>query len=165
MSSPLSSPATDAADDNSASRPFSSLEELKRRLPASEDKTDIKALRQLANETARRAIVKHATSTHRHAVWTKLAIAGFAAITALYLMASAADWKSLQFGGAGVALVVALYWAFLTLGSLTESARTRSYKRWVESNFPRKEEQPEDPLQPIDTAAEQPDETEVAEPV
>jgi hypothetical protein len=161
-------PAADTSDDDPASRPFSSLEELKRRLPAPEHKTDMKALRQLANETARRAIVKHATHTHRKAVWTKLFVAVFAGITALYLMAHSSDWKSLQFGGAGVALVVSLYWAFLTLGSLTDSARTRTYQRWAEKDVDQAEEEKEqswDPLLPIDVDSKRPDETQVAEPV
>jgi hypothetical protein len=90
-------------------------------------KTDLEALRALANESARRAISRHALRKLRRNALTKAIVATLAGVTSLWLILESADWRSLQCITAGVALLVAAYWTGQTYRTLLQSLRERAY--------------------------------------
>jgi hypothetical protein len=90
-------------------------------------KTDLEALRALANESARRAISRHALRKLRRNALTKTIVSTLAGVTSLWLILESAHWRSLQCITAGVALLVAAYWAGQTYRTLLESLREKAY--------------------------------------
>jgi hypothetical protein len=87
--------------------------------------TDLEALRALANETARRAISRHALRKHRRNALTKVIVSTLAGVTSLWLMLESDSWRTLQFNTACVALLVAAYWAGQTYRALLQSLREK----------------------------------------
>jgi hypothetical protein len=88
-------------------------------------KTDLEALRALANETARRAISRHALRKHRRNALTKVIVSTLAGVTSLWLMLESPSWRTLQFNTACVALMVAAYWAGQTYRALLQALREK----------------------------------------
>jgi hypothetical protein len=89
-------------------------------------KTDLEALRALANETARRAISRHALRKHRRNALTKVIVSTLAGVTSLWMMLESPDWRTLQFNTACVALLVAAYWAGQTYRALLQALREKA---------------------------------------
>jgi hypothetical protein len=89
-------------------------------------KTDLEALRALANETARRAINRHALRKHRRNALTKVIVSTLAGVTSLWMMLESPDWRTLQFNTACVALLVAAYWAGQTYRALLQALREKA---------------------------------------
>jgi hypothetical protein len=83
--------------------------------------TDLEALRALANETARRAISRHALRKHRRNAVTKVIVSTLAGVTSLWMMLEAPNWLDLQFITACVSMLVAALWAGETFRTLVES--------------------------------------------
>jgi hypothetical protein len=94
--------------------------------------TDLEALRALANETARRAISRHALRKHRRNAVTKVIVSTLAGVTSLWLILEAPSWKTLQFNTACVALMVAAYWAGQTFRALLQAFREKSLEETEE---------------------------------
>ena len=89
-------------------------------------KTDLEALRALANESARRAISRHALRKHRRNALTKAIVSTLAGMTSLLLILQSPDWRSLYFITACVALLVAAYWAGQTYRALLGAFREKA---------------------------------------
>jgi hypothetical protein len=89
--------------------------------------TDLEALRALANESARRAISRHALRKHRRNALTKVIVSTLAGVTSLWMMLEAGKWLSLQFITACVAMLVAAYWGGETFRTLLESFKVAAY--------------------------------------
>jgi hypothetical protein len=104
-----------------------SLGTVRRKAPMVEQAADLKTLRDLANETARRAISTHGLRIHRRNATTKVIVSMLAGMTSLWLMLDAGDWRDLQFISACVALVAAAYWAGQTFCELLETFRFATY--------------------------------------
>jgi hypothetical protein len=85
--------------------------------------TDLEALRALANESARRAISRHAMRKHRRNAVTKMIVSTLAGFTSLWLMLDSPHWLTLQFITACVAMLVAAYWAGETLRVLLQTLK------------------------------------------
>jgi hypothetical protein len=85
--------------------------------------TDLEALRALANESARRAISRHALRKYRRNAVTKMIVSALAAMTSVWLMLQAPAWKNWQFLGGCLAMVIAAIWAGETFRILFESFR------------------------------------------
>ena len=102
---------------------------LAKRAVADSPRTDMSALRALANESARRAIGHHQLKKHRRNAVTKIIVSTLAGLTSLWLMLEAATWKDLQFIAACVSLIVAAYWAGEALRALLESRRAAGHDR------------------------------------
>ncbi len=103
-------------------------EKAKRKSSAPAPKTDLGALRALANETARRAISRHELRKHRQSAITKVIVSTLAGVTSLWLMLNSPDWRDIQFITACLTLLVAAYWAGETCRTLLESLRAASYE-------------------------------------
>jgi hypothetical protein len=69
------------------------------------------ALRDLANESARRAISHHHLRKHRRNAVSKAIFSVLAGIGGLWMMLDAPNWQHLQFLGACILLIAAVYWA------------------------------------------------------
>jgi hypothetical protein len=95
--------------------------------PAPEANTDMAALRALANQTARHAIGVHAAGKVRRYAVTRFIIAMLAATVSLYFFLAAPGWQSLEFATASVALLAAINWGRLTLGSLIQGVRAGAF--------------------------------------
>jgi hypothetical protein len=93
---------------------------------ASAPKTDLEALRALANESARRAISRHALRKLRRNALTKTIVASLAGVTSLWLILESPHWRTLQFITACVSLMVAAYWAGQTYRTLLASLREKA---------------------------------------
>jgi hypothetical protein len=85
--------------------------------------TDLEALRALANESARRAISRHALRKYRRNAVTKVIVSALAAMTSVWLMLQAPAWTDWQFLGGCLAMVIAAIWAGETFRMLLESFR------------------------------------------
>jgi hypothetical protein len=92
-----------------------------------EQSANLEAFRALANESARRAISRHAFGVHRRSAVTKAIVATLAGMTSVLLMLEAPDWRDLQFIAACVSLLAAAYWAGQTYGTMIESFRAAAY--------------------------------------
>jgi hypothetical protein len=103
--------------------PASGTEQGRRKTSVSAPQTDLEALRALANETARRAISRHALRKHRRNAVTKVIVSTLAGVTSLWMMLEAPSWKTLQFITACVAMLVAAYWGGETFRTMLESFR------------------------------------------
>jgi hypothetical protein len=124
-------PGTDASKRADSLEPSSdlppiTLEEMKRSGPRPEQGTDMGALRDLANQTARSAIGVHASRKHRENATSKLLVVGAAVASGSYLLATAPSLVSLQFGGACIAVIGSLYWGIVIMRSLSEYARVKA---------------------------------------
>jgi hypothetical protein len=111
------------ADAGGEPEPRVSLEAIRRKSPALEPQADLEALRALANESARRAISRHAVRKSRRNLVTKMIVSTLAGVTSLWLMLNAKELRSLEFISACVAMLVAAYWAAETLRSLVQTMR------------------------------------------
>jgi chromosome segregation ATPase len=110
--------------------------------------TDLRSLRALANETARRAIGTHELRKHRRNMVTQIIVSMLAGVTSLWLMLESSDWLTVQFVIACMSLVVAAYWAGQTYRTLLESFRVAAFDR---PEMTTEDEQPtEDSGLPID---------------
>jgi hypothetical protein len=89
-------------------------------------KTDLEALRALANESARRAISRHALRKHRRNALTKVIVSTLAGVTSLWMILESPDWRTLQAITACVSLLVAAYWAGQTFRALLEALREKA---------------------------------------
>jgi hypothetical protein len=89
-------------------------------------KTDLEALRALANESARRAISRHALRKHRRNALTKAIVSTLAGMTSLLLILESPNWRSLYFITACVSLLVAAYWAGQTYRALLGAFREKA---------------------------------------
>jgi hypothetical protein len=106
--------------------PPAELDRLPSRL-ARERGADLSALREIANETARRAIAVHATRTYRRSAVTKVIVSMLAAMTGLWLMLLTPDFGDMQFLSACILLMVATYWFGQTFQTMMDSIRAKSY--------------------------------------
>jgi hypothetical protein len=95
----------------------------KRRRSMPAPQTDLEALRALANESARRAISRHALRKHRRTATTKFIISALAGATSVLLMLEPGNWLSPQFISGCIALLVGAYWGGDALRVLIESQR------------------------------------------
>jgi hypothetical protein len=100
---------------------------VKRKVSSPAPKTDLGALRALANESARRAIGRHELGKLRRNAVTKVIVATLAGVTSLWLMLDSPDWRSVQFVTGCLSLLVAAYWAGETYRTLVESLRAAGY--------------------------------------
>jgi hypothetical protein len=130
--------------------PMENLHEMRRRSSVPERGTDLEAMRRLANESTRQAIVTHATHKFRQATITKLIVATLAGSTSVYMMLNAPGWQSTQFVGACVALFAAIVWVFFTFRSLADTFRARSYEGLASMDEYSVSEDPWSPQLPID---------------
>lgn len=103
-------------------------EPAKRKISVPASKTDLGALRAIANETARRAIGQHELRTLRRKAVTKVIVATLAGMTSLWLMLESPDWRDVQFITGCVSLLVAAYWAGETFRTLVASLRAAAYR-------------------------------------
>jgi hypothetical protein len=104
-----------------------SLGTVRRKSPMVEQPADMKTLRALANESARRAISTHGLRVHRRNAITKVIVSTLAGMTSLLMMLSAPHWKDLQFITACVSLIIAAYWAGQTYAELIDAFRAAAY--------------------------------------
>ena len=105
------------------------LSDLIRKAPVIGQPTNLKALRALANETARHAIGVHASKKHRRDAMSKFVVASLAGMTSVWLMMLAPSWRDLQFISACVGLLIAAYWAGQVYSNLVEMQRAGDYDR------------------------------------
>jgi len=131
-------------------RPMENLHEMRRRTSVPDQGTKMEAMRRLANESTRQAIVTHATHKLRQATITKLIVAALAGFTSIYLMLEAPSWLSVRFGSGCVALTVAFVWVFFTFRSLADTFRARSYEGLTAMDEESVREDPWSPRLPID---------------
>jgi chromosome segregation ATPase len=117
---PLTAPPSAAGADHVSPIGF---DPSKRRSSTLAPQTDLEALRALANESARRAISRHALRKHRRTAMTKVIVSSLAGVTSLWLMLESESWFNLQFITACVSMCVAAYWASETIRMLVESLR------------------------------------------
>jgi hypothetical protein len=113
----------DSVDADGEPEPRVSLEAIRRKSPALEPQADLEALRALANESARRAITRHAMRKSRRNLGTKMIVSTLAGVTSLWLMLNAKELWNLEFITACVSMLVAAYWAAETLRSLARTMR------------------------------------------
>ncbi|HEY3395898.1 MAG TPA: FHA domain-containing protein [Lacipirellulaceae bacterium] len=106
---------------------LTSLGTVRRKAPIVEQPADMKTLRALANESARRAIGTHGLRVHRRNAITKVIVSTLAGMTSLLMMLGAPHWKDLQFITACVSLIVAAYWAGQTYAELIDAFRAAAY--------------------------------------
>jgi hypothetical protein len=123
--------STVAIVDEAASVPlFSDLEEMKPKTPAPAFAADMRALRALANQSARHAIGVHTARRLRRSALTRCVIAVLAICVGLYLLVYSPSWWSLQFVAACVAMFAALYWTKLSFGSLIKAIRVGAFQHF-----------------------------------
>jgi chromosome segregation ATPase len=132
----LDSGATRAADSGAPNMPAAGIDgELSgqepaaaaaprlRSRPAPENAADLKAFRELANESARRAIGVHRTGVHRRSAKWKIVVSAMVGATAGWLMMQAVGPADLQFVSACALFALAAYWAGQSIYMLRESFR------------------------------------------
>jgi Inner membrane component of T3SS, cytoplasmic domain len=106
---------------------LTSLGTVRRKAPIVEQPADMKTLRAVANESARRAIGTHGLRVHRRNAITKVIVSTLAGMTSLLMMLGAPHWKDLQFITACVSLIVAAYWAGQTYAEFIDAFRAAAY--------------------------------------
>jgi hypothetical protein len=106
---------------------LTSLGTVRRKAPIVEQPADMKTLRALANEMARRAIGTHGLRMHRRNAITKVIVSTLAGMTSLLMMLSAPHWTDLQFITACVSLIIAAYWAGQTYAEFIDAFRAAAY--------------------------------------
>jgi chromosome segregation ATPase len=123
--------STVAIVDESTSVPLlNDLEEMKPKTPAPAFAADMRALRALANQSARHAIGVHTARRLRRTALTRCVIAVLAICVGLYLLVYSPSWWSLQFVAACVAMFAALYWTKLSFGSLIKAIRVGAFQHF-----------------------------------
>jgi hypothetical protein len=100
--------------------------ELRLRAPAPERLADLKALRQLSNETARQAIGVYETRYQRRRTLSRIIVSALAGATGLWLICLAPSWRDPQLISACVLLYIAAHWMTQTLRSNIRLLRARS---------------------------------------
>ena len=85
--------------------------------------TDIRAMRELANSSARGAIARHHKRLNREAIFTKLSLCATAIAVAIYMMISAENFTSSSFLGGAFSVLVAVLWGVKFLGHLRQAIR------------------------------------------
>ncbi len=115
-----------SASDTDAAQAVVDWEAIARRAAAA-PKTDLGALRALANETARRAIGRHELKKHRRNTVTRVIVAILAGTTSLWLMLEAPNWRHIQFIAGGVSLLIAAYWSGKAFREMLRSRRAAAY--------------------------------------
>jgi hypothetical protein len=98
------------------------------RRAAAAPKTNLTALRALANESARHAIGRHQLTKNRRDAKTKAIVATLAGMTSLWLMLDAPDWRDIQFITACGSLIAAAYWAGDAFRAIMGSWRVAAYE-------------------------------------
>jgi hypothetical protein len=94
---------------------------------AVEHPAKLQELRQLANQTARRAIAVHATNTYRQSALTKVIVSVLALMTGAWLMLQSPAWRDVQFISACLLILIAAYWSGQTLHTFFASIRAGHY--------------------------------------
>ncbi len=123
-----------------AHEPIMELTELKSRESVPELASDRRAMRELANQSARHALGVHlARKLRRKTRWgiVKSTIGG---TIGLFLLLKAPGLQSLQFAAGSVAAVASLYWGKQTIGALVEGIRIGAFD---EADEPDDEVEPE----------------------
>ena len=118
-----------AAEDVAIQVPTPGFKEFRRKGPLPERSVEFQAFRDLANETARRAIGVYATQTHRRNAVTKVIVSTLAGVTSLWLMLDSPDWRDLQFITACVSLFAAAYWVGQAYRTLMDLLHAGDYDR------------------------------------
>jgi chromosome segregation ATPase len=115
--------ATTAIDPPEGQEKLIDLKQLKETSQKPPLPTNLLAMRELANISARQAIAKHRKRRHFEGALSKLLVSGIAGGTAAYMLLTADDLLSPYFlAGCGVAIVSG-YWGFKLLGILLEMIR------------------------------------------
>ncbi|MCC9605164.1 FHA domain-containing protein [Blastopirellula sp. JC732] len=78
---------------------------------APEQTSDLRALRDLANQSARSAIDVHTLKRWNNVYVTKLIVAIVAFVTAICLLVETRSFVSLQFLGASMGIIIAIFWS------------------------------------------------------
>jgi hypothetical protein len=91
---------------------------MKSRAAAPEQAKDMAAMRALANRSARQAIGIHAARKLRRSAITRVIVTALAASVSVYLLLNTQTWRSLPFAAGAAAGFAAVYWGFLTMGTL-----------------------------------------------
>lgn len=112
------SAASEPQEQEAAQTKFTNLEEMKSRATAPEQASDMAAMRALANRSARRAIGIHAARKLRRSAITRVIVTALAASVSVYLLINSETWRSLSFAAGAAAGFAAVYWGFLTMGTL-----------------------------------------------
>jgi hypothetical protein len=118
-SGPLTAPLGNGGDPTAPM----GVDPSKRKSSMPAPQTDLEALRALANESARRAISRHALRKHRRNMITKVIVSTLAGVTSLWMMLESESWFNLQSITASVSMLVAAYWASETFRTLLDSYR------------------------------------------
>lgn len=97
---------------------------IKSRVMSTEITSDLAAMRELANISARTAIDHHVRQRWGYAALGKVAVSVAALVTAVGLSYVSKSWLSVSTWGAAIALVIAAFWAFqaVQIGRLVLSA-------------------------------------------
>jgi len=91
--------------------------------------TDMKAMRELANSSARRAIAKHSKRRHLEQAVSKFFVCAVASGVAAFMMLSAESLESPIFLAALVPAFVGLLWGLKFLGVFLEAIREGSWRK------------------------------------
>jgi hypothetical protein len=102
-------------------------DEFKPMRQAVEQPATLQELRDLANQTARRAIAVYATNTYRQSALTKVIVSVLALMTGVWLMLQSPDWRDVQFVSACLLMLIAAYWSGQTLHTFFASIRAGHY--------------------------------------
>jgi hypothetical protein len=102
-------------------------DEFKPMRQAMEQPATLQELRDLANQTARRAIAVHATHTYRQSALTKVIVSVLALMTGVWLMLQLPHWRDAQFISACMLMLIAAYWSGQTLHTFFASIRAGNY--------------------------------------
>jgi hypothetical protein len=122
FTAPLTAPSATANGSGDLLSPIG-FDASKRKSSLPTPQTDLEALRALANESARRAISRHAVRKHRRTLITKIIVSTLAGVTSLWLLLESERWLNLQSITACVSMLVAAYWAAETVRTLLNSLR------------------------------------------
>lgn len=115
--SPVSSPKVERPAEPTVEKdntPLKNLESL-RRGPAPEQGRDMTALRELANQSARKAINTASSKQNKEAAMVNIGISAVACVCGGYLASQASNLISAQFVGGLAAFACSLVWGFRTL--------------------------------------------------
>lgn len=104
------------------------LEELRQTTKKAPLTSDLAALRDLANTSARKAIAKSSKRRHFEMAISKLIICGISLPTAGYLMYAAKSFTGVMFLGGAVAAIAGLYSGLQLLGCLLRAIRDGSWE-------------------------------------
>ena len=91
--------------------------------------SNLTAMRELANSSARTAIETHSKDRHLETAFSKLLISSIATGLAAYMLFTAEDLFSLASLGGWVAATIGVIWGFGTLKVLLEAVRAGSHQQ------------------------------------